>query len=70
VRSLAAAIVAFVAGDDAWLAAAVVCLLGAAALLTHAHDAAWWVLPAGVPAALWISLARARRALREAGTAE
>ena len=57
-------IVDFVVGDDIWIAVAVALLLGGAALLEHLGGEAWWVLPAGVPAALWISLQRARRAAR------
>ena len=59
-----AGIVDFVVGDDIWIAVAVALLLGGAALLVHLGGEAWWVLPAGVPAALWISLQRARRATR------
>jgi len=61
-RSLIRGIVDFVVGDDIWIAVAVVVLLGAAAALERFGIDAWWVLPIGVPAALWISLARARRA--------
>jgi hypothetical protein len=57
-------IVDFVVGDDIWIAVAVALLLGGAWLLVHLGGEAWWVLPAGVPAALWISLQRARRAAR------
>jgi len=57
-------IVDFVVGDDIWIAVAVALLLGGAALLVRLGGEAWWVLPAGVPAALWISLQRARRAAR------
>ena len=60
-RGVARGVVDFVVGDDVWIAVAVGLLLGAAALLQHAGGEAWWVLPAGVPAALWISLQRARR---------
>jgi hypothetical protein len=54
-------IVDFVVGDDIWIAVAVVLLLGATAALESLDIDAWWVLPLGVPAVLWISLARARR---------
>jgi hypothetical protein len=57
-------IVDFVVGDDLWIAAAVLALLGGTALLVHLGGEAWWVLPVGVPAALWISLQRARRSSR------
>jgi len=60
-------IVDFVVGDDIWIAVAVALLLGGAALLVRLGGEAWWVLPAGVPAALWISLQRARRAARGQG---
>jgi hypothetical protein len=55
-------IVDFVVGDEPWIAVAVVLLVAAAALGAQLGDDAWWILPAGVPAALWISLVRARRA--------
>ena len=57
-------IVDFVVGDDIWIAAAVLVLLGAAALAVQLGADAWWLLAAGVPAALWVSLQRARRAAR------
>jgi hypothetical protein len=59
-------IVGFVVGDDLWIAAAVALLLAGAAVLVHLGGEAWWVLPVGVPAALWVSLQRARRATRAA----
>jgi len=59
-------IVDFVVGDDLWIAVAVAVLLGGAALVVHLGGEAWWVLPLGVPAALWISLQRARRSTRDA----
>jgi hypothetical protein len=55
-------VVDFVVGDDIWIAVAVALLLAGAAVLVHLGGEAWWVLPAGVPVALWISLLRARRA--------
>jgi hypothetical protein len=61
-RSVIRGIVDFVVGDDSWIAVAVVLLLGTAAALERLDIDAWWVLPVGVPAALWVSLARARRA--------
>ncbi len=36
-------------------------LLASAAVLVRLGGEAWWLLPVGVPAALWISLLRARR---------
>ena len=61
-RSVIRGIVDFVVGDDIRLAVAVVSLLGTTAALERLDIDAWWALPLGVPAALWISLARARRA--------
>ena len=61
-RQLAHGIIDFVVGEDLWIAVAVVVLLAGAAALVHLGGDAWWLLPAGVPAALWISLQRARRA--------
>jgi hypothetical protein len=55
-------VVDFVVGDDIWIAASVLVLLGAAALLDHAGANPWWLLAAGVPVLLWVSLVRARRA--------
>ena len=55
-------IVDFVVGDDVWIAVAVLALVGVAAALVQIGAEAWWVLPAGVPAAVWVSLQRARRA--------
>jgi len=55
-------IVDFVVGDDPWIAVAVILLVAIAALGAQLGDDAWWILPAGVPAALWLSLLRARRA--------
>ena len=54
-------VVDFVVGDDLWIAVAVLLLLAAAAGLVHIGGEAWWLLPVGVPAALWVSLQRARR---------
>jgi len=51
----------FVVGDDAWIAVAVVVLLAAAAALVRVGGEAWWLLPLGVPASLWVSLLRAQR---------
>lgn len=63
-RGLARGIVGFVVGDDIWIAVAVLLLLGVTAVLVQLDIEARWVLPAGVPAALWISLVRARRLAR------
>ena len=60
-RQLAHGIVDFVVGDDLWIAVAVVALLAGAAALVRVGGDAWWLLPVGVPAALWMSLRRARR---------
>ena len=65
-RQLAHGIVDFVVGDDLWIAVAVVALLAGAAALVHLGGDAWWLLPVGVPAALWISLQRARRTVQRA----
>jgi len=65
-RQLAHGIVGFVVGDDLWIAVAVAALLAGAAALVHLGGNAWWLLPVGVPAALWISLQRARRATERA----
>ena len=62
-RAVWQAVVDFVVGDDLWIAVAVPALLGAAAAVVHLGGEAWWVLPLGVPAALWVSLRRARRQL-------
>ena len=63
-RRVARGVVEFVVGDDVWIAVAVLVLLAVAALLVRIGGEAWWLLPAGVPAALWISLVRARRQVR------
>ena len=54
-------VIEFVVGDDVWIAVAVVVLLTAAAALVRIGGEAWWLLPVGVPATLWVSLLRARR---------
>ena len=59
-------IVDFVVGDDIWIAIAVLVLLAVAAAAVHLGADAWWLLAAGVPVALWVSLQRARRTEREA----
>ena len=63
-RRVARGVVDFVVGDDVWIAVAVLVLLAATAVLVRIGGEAWWLLPAGVPAALWISLVRARRQAR------
>jgi hypothetical protein len=55
-------IVDFVVGDDIWIAVAVIVLLATGAALGRFGIDAWWVLPIGIPAALWASLTRARSA--------
>ena len=60
-RSVVRGIVDFIVGDDIWIAVAVVLLLGIAAALERLDVNAWWGLPIGVPAVLWVSLLRARR---------
>jgi len=64
VRRVARGVVDFVVGDDIWIAVAVLALLAATAVLMRIGGEVWWLLPAGVPAALWISLVRARRQAR------
>ena len=59
-------IVDFVVGDDLGIAIAVLVLLVLAAAAVHFGADAWWLLAAGVPVALWVSLQRARRTAREA----
>jgi len=51
----------FVVGDD-WRAALGVALaIGATAAVVAAGVDAWWLLPVGVAAVLWLSLRRAAR---------
>ena len=59
-------VVDFVVGDDIWIAVAVAVLLAVAAVAVHLGADAWWLLAAGVPVALWISLQRALHAARKA----
>ena len=63
-RRVARGVVEFVVGDDVWIAVSVLALLAATAALVRVGGVAWWLLPAGVPAGLWISLVRARRQVR------
>ena len=65
VRGLWHGIVDFVVGDDIWIAVAVLVLLGVAAAAVHFGADAWWLLAAGVPVVLWVSLQRALRAAAE-----
>ena len=60
-RVIARGMVDFVVGDDPWIAVAVALLLGIVAGLEHLGVDGWWVLPIGIPVALWISLVRVRR---------
>jgi hypothetical protein len=60
-RRLAHGIVDFIVGDDIWIAAMVLVLLLATAALVRIGGEPWWLLPVGVPAALWSSLLRGRR---------
>jgi hypothetical protein len=60
-RSLVRGIVGFVVGDDVWIAVAVAVLLLVADAVVDLGGEAWWLLPIGVPTAVWISLVRARR---------
>ena len=59
-------LVDFVVGDDMGIAIAVLVLLAVAAAAVHFGADAWWLLAAGVPVALWVSLHRARRTARKA----
>ena len=63
-RRVARGVVGFVVGEDVWIAISVLVLLAATAVLVRIGGEAWWLLSAGVPAALWISLVRARRLAR------
>ncbi len=51
----------FVVGDDWRIAVGVVVALGVTALVAGAGTTAWWVLPAGVAAVLWLSVWHAAR---------
>jgi len=57
----------FIVGDDPRIAVAVVLLVAAAAAGAQLGDDAWWILPVGVPAVLWLSLHRQRRARERDG---
>jgi hypothetical protein len=66
VRGVWHGIVDFVVGDDISIAFAVLIVLGVAAAAVHLGADAWWLLTAGVPVALWVSLRRAVRTARRA----
>jgi len=67
-KALWRGIVEFVVGDDIWIAVSVLVLLGAAAALVRVGGNAWWLLAAGVPVTVWVSLTRVRRAARRDGS--
>ena len=52
----------FLVGDDWRVAAGIVVAFGLTALLAVTSIPAWWVLPLGVAAVLWLSLRRVARA--------
>jgi hypothetical protein len=49
----------FVVGDDWRLAVGVVAIIVVVYVAAHRGLDAWWLLPAGVTALLWVSLKRA-----------
>jgi hypothetical protein len=51
----------FLVGDDWRVAAGIVVAFGLTALLATTSIPAWWVLPLGVAAVLWLSLWRVAR---------
>jgi hypothetical protein len=51
----------FVVGDDWRVAVGIVLAFGLTALLATTSIPAWWVLPLGVAAVLWLSLRRVAR---------
>jgi hypothetical protein len=51
----------FLVGDDWRVAAGIVVAFGLTALLAATSIPAWWVLPLGVAAVLWLSLRRVAR---------
>lgn len=57
----AAALVAFVVGDDVRVAVGVLAMLAAAAGAVHAGLDPWWLVPVAVPLVLGWSLRRATR---------
>jgi hypothetical protein len=52
----------FLVGDDWRVGAGIVVAFGLTALLAATSIPAWWVLPLGVAAVLWLSLSRVARA--------
>jgi hypothetical protein len=51
----------FIVGDDWRVAVGIVLAFGVTALLETTSIPAWWVLPLGVAAVLWLSLRRVAR---------
>jgi hypothetical protein len=51
----------FIVGDDWRVAVGIVLAFGLTALLETTSIPAWWVLPLGVAAVLWLSLRRVVR---------
>jgi hypothetical protein len=51
----------FIVGDDWRVAVGIVLAFGLTALLETTSIPAWWVLPLGVAAVLWLSLRRVAR---------
>ena len=60
-KRVVAAIVDFIVGDDVWVAVGVACAIALTAALADLGVAAWWLLPAAVPAIVAVSLLRATR---------
>ncbi len=51
----------FIVGDDWRVAVGIVIAFGVTALLATTSIPAWWVLPLGAAAVLWLSLRRVAR---------
>ena len=51
----------FIVGDDWRVAAGIALALGITAVLAATSEPAWWVLPLGVAAVLWMSVRRVAR---------